>query len=178
MMRSLRARLLTAVLVLTAVGLLVLGGVTYFTQRSFQLQRVDDQARAAQPAVARELGGRRDPQPDRDGPPRGVGPPAGTYGEHRNAAGQVTERTTLDPAEQGLVADPALPRDVPLDELFTVDGENGDTNHYRVLAERDPFAGNASVLETYISYLRHKIDDVDPPLIHTVRGVGYSLRKP
>jgi two-component system OmpR family response regulator len=38
------------------------------------------------------------------------------------------------------------------------------------------FAGNASVLETYISYLRHKIDVVDPPLIHTVRGVGYSLR--
>ena len=34
------------------------------------------------------------------------------------------------------------------------------------------FAGNASVLETYISYLRHKIDAVDPPLIHTVRGVG------
>ena len=40
------------------------------------------------------------------------------------------------------------------------------------------FAGNASVLETYISYLRHKVDVVDPPLIHTVRGVGYSLRLP
>jgi two-component system OmpR family response regulator len=38
------------------------------------------------------------------------------------------------------------------------------------------FTGNASVLETYISYLRHKIDEVDPPLIQTVRGVGYSLR--
>lgn len=40
------------------------------------------------------------------------------------------------------------------------------------------FAGNASVLETYISYLRTKIDAVDPPLIHTVRGVGYTLRLP
>src|SRR5947199_1207590 len=40
------------------------------------------------------------------------------------------------------------------------------------------FAGNASVLETYVSYLRQKIDNVDPPLIHTVRGVGYSLRLP
>jgi two-component system, OmpR family, response regulator len=40
------------------------------------------------------------------------------------------------------------------------------------------FAGNASVLETYVSYLRHKIDVFDPPLIHTVRGVGYSLRIP
>ena len=40
------------------------------------------------------------------------------------------------------------------------------------------FAGNASVLETYISYLRHKIDDGETPLIQTVRGVGYSLRLP
>jgi two-component system, OmpR family, response regulator len=40
------------------------------------------------------------------------------------------------------------------------------------------FAGDASVVETYISYLRKKIDRVDPPLIHTVRGVGYSLRLP
>jgi len=40
------------------------------------------------------------------------------------------------------------------------------------------FTGNASVLETYISYLRHKIDAVEPPLIHTVRGVGYTLRLP
>jgi two-component system, OmpR family, response regulator len=40
------------------------------------------------------------------------------------------------------------------------------------------FAGNASVLETYISYLRQKVDVDGPPLIHTVRGVGYSLRLP
>jgi two-component system OmpR family response regulator len=40
------------------------------------------------------------------------------------------------------------------------------------------FAGNASVLETYISYLRGKVDATDPPLIHTIRGVGYSLRLP
>jgi two-component system, OmpR family, response regulator len=39
------------------------------------------------------------------------------------------------------------------------------------------FAGNASVLETYISYLRHKIDAEGPSLIHTVRGVGYTLRE-
>jgi two-component system OmpR family response regulator len=40
------------------------------------------------------------------------------------------------------------------------------------------FTGSASVLETYISYLRHKIDVVEPPLIQTVRGVGYTLRLP
>ncbi|TMD94670.1 MAG: response regulator transcription factor, partial [Chloroflexi bacterium] len=40
------------------------------------------------------------------------------------------------------------------------------------------FGGDASVLETYISYLRRKIDWADPPLVHTVRGVGYVLRVP
>ena len=38
------------------------------------------------------------------------------------------------------------------------------------------FGGHATVVETYISYLRKKIDSLGPPLIHTVRGVGYSLR--
>ncbi len=40
------------------------------------------------------------------------------------------------------------------------------------------FGGDASVLETYISYLRRKIDRFDPPLVQTVRGVGYVLRAP
>jgi len=38
------------------------------------------------------------------------------------------------------------------------------------------FGGHATVVETYISYLRKKIDSLGPPLIQTVRGVGYSLR--
>ncbi|MDQ1484511.1 MAG: two-component system, OmpR family, response regulator [Actinomycetota bacterium] len=40
------------------------------------------------------------------------------------------------------------------------------------------FGGDSGVLETYISYLRKKVDVEAPPLIHTVRGVGYSLRSP
>lgn len=40
------------------------------------------------------------------------------------------------------------------------------------------FGGDAGVLETYISYLRRKVDFADPPLIQTVRGVGYVLRPP
>jgi two-component system OmpR family response regulator len=40
------------------------------------------------------------------------------------------------------------------------------------------FGGDARVLETYISYLRKKLDAHGPPLIHTVRGVGYALRPP
>jgi two-component system OmpR family response regulator len=40
------------------------------------------------------------------------------------------------------------------------------------------FGGDARVLETYISYLRKKVDVEQPALIHTVRGVGYALRLP
>ena len=40
------------------------------------------------------------------------------------------------------------------------------------------FGGDASVLETYVSYLRRKVDRFDPPLIRTVRGVGYVMRPP
>jgi two-component system, OmpR family, response regulator len=40
------------------------------------------------------------------------------------------------------------------------------------------FGGDAGIVETYISYLRKKIDIYDPPLIHTIRGVGYRLRLP
>jgi two-component system OmpR family response regulator len=38
------------------------------------------------------------------------------------------------------------------------------------------FGGDGAIVETYISYLRKKIDIYEPALIHTVRGVGYRLR--
>jgi two-component system, OmpR family, response regulator len=38
------------------------------------------------------------------------------------------------------------------------------------------FDGDGGVVETYIGYLRRKVDDVDPRLITTVRGVGYTIR--
>ncbi|MGH8879162.1 MAG: winged helix-turn-helix domain-containing protein, partial [Stackebrandtia sp.] len=38
------------------------------------------------------------------------------------------------------------------------------------------FAGETSLVETYVFYLRRKIDTVEPRLIHNVRGVGYVLR--
>jgi two-component system OmpR family response regulator len=38
------------------------------------------------------------------------------------------------------------------------------------------FDGKSGVVENYISYLRKKIDVVEPPLVHTVRGFGYVLR--
>jgi two-component system OmpR family response regulator len=38
------------------------------------------------------------------------------------------------------------------------------------------FGGDGGVVETYIGYLRKKVDTTEPRLIHTIRGVGYTLR--
>jgi len=60
------------------------------------------------------------------------------------------------------------------------------TNARRVLSKTQildhvwsyDFGGDGNIVETYVSYLRKKIDRFEPPLIHTVRGVGYTLRLP
>ena len=38
------------------------------------------------------------------------------------------------------------------------------------------YAGEFQVVETYVSYLRRKLDPLGPPVIYTQRGVGYSFR--
>jgi two-component system, OmpR family, response regulator len=40
------------------------------------------------------------------------------------------------------------------------------------------FGGDGGVVETYIGYLRRKLDGESTKLIHTIRGVGYTLRAP
>ncbi|MEV0432232.1 response regulator transcription factor [Nocardia sp. NPDC050413] len=40
------------------------------------------------------------------------------------------------------------------------------------------FGGDANIVESYVSYLRRKIDTTEPKLIHTLRSVGYVLREP
>ncbi|MEX1079643.1 MAG: response regulator transcription factor [Homoserinimonas sp.] len=40
------------------------------------------------------------------------------------------------------------------------------------------FDGKSSIVELYISYLRKKVDTEHPPMIHTVRGVGYLIKAP
>jgi two-component system OmpR family response regulator len=40
------------------------------------------------------------------------------------------------------------------------------------------FGGEANVVESYVSYLRRKIDTTEPRVLHTLRGVGYVLRLP
>ncbi|HKG66111.1 MAG TPA: HAMP domain-containing sensor histidine kinase [Solirubrobacteraceae bacterium] len=144
MIASLRARLLAGLLALTAAGMLIAGAVTYAEQRSFLLQRADEQTRDAPFVLGRALDGDDGDDGPRPGGPGGndggpLGPPAGTYGELRTPAG--TKAVTL-PVGSGITAKPDLPRDLPLGKLVTVAGDDG---RYRVLAQRDPRSGGILV---------------------------------
>ncbi len=46
------------------------------------------------------------------------------------------------------------------------------------LVWRYDFGGDDSIVASYVRYLRRKVDDREPKLIHTVRGIGYVLRRP
>ena len=147
---SLRARLIAALIALAAVGLVTLAAVTYAEQRSFLLDRVDQQAHAAQPAIDRELDGgfpggpppghgRRPPPPaSPGGDDGGSGPqglPRGTYGERRDASGQVLETTTVRAYGDEPLPAPKLPASIPLSNPITVGSQGGSGLRYRVLAE-------------------------------------------
>src|SRR5919107_4666838 len=164
-MASLRARLLAAVLVLAAVGLVLVGAVTYAEQRSFLLDRVDQQAREAPMAAARALAdaGYGPPVPDRDrahdrhgqgGPPPGsAGPrfvPEGTYVERRDASGRPLGHATIAYGQR-LNARPALPERLTVGRLLTVHGRDGDDTRYRVLAEPDPSGSGTTVIAVPLS---------------------------
>jgi len=40
------------------------------------------------------------------------------------------------------------------------------------------FQGQSNIVELYIGYLRRKVDNVEPKLIHTIRGAGYVIKAP
>ncbi|HWT22054.1 MAG TPA: HAMP domain-containing sensor histidine kinase, partial [Solirubrobacteraceae bacterium] len=142
MIASLRARLLVAVLALTAVGMLLLGGITYAEQRSFLMERLDEQTLQAPEFVARQLAFhqrgevRRGPGPPGGGGGPAVGLPAGIYGEWRESDGTV-ERITIG-LDQASQEGPDLPDALPLGQLVTVPGKGGDSS-YRVIAQRERF---------------------------------------
>ena len=159
MMLSLRARLLAAVLVLTAVALVLLAVITYAQQRSFQYDKVDDQARSAVAAVRGELAergigsnrgfGQPDGRGRGGGPPRGGGPgvglPAGTYGQLRDASGRVLGDTVFSYG-QDVDAEPDLRKHLTIGEITTVPGKGDDETSYRVLATSAGFDSDTTVV--------------------------------
>jgi len=152
MMQSLRARLVTGLVVLAALGLLLLGAITYAEQRSFLLDRVDQQARAAGPAIARTFDqqniyvpgnapsgpGGPDGGPDGGRGGGGGGPigadanlPPGTYGQLRAPDGTVVGHVVL--SYSGLAA-PQIPAHLATGHPTTVSAKGSSGLRYRVLA--------------------------------------------
>ena len=133
MIASLRGRLVAGVLALAAAGMLLVGGITYATQRSFQLDRVDTQLASAVDGLQREFIGRHGGGgrfKGGGGPPPGGGAPSDTYGQLRDISGNVLDDEFLGPDDTGEAPD--LPKDIPVGEEMTVETPQGD---YRVLAQ-------------------------------------------
>jgi two-component system OmpR family sensor kinase len=158
-MRSLRGRLVTAVLVLAAAGLVLLAAVTYAEQHSFLMDRADQQVREAPGAVAHQLRDQGVGPPindrDRDGDTAGgrapaggggggpnVGLPPGTYGQRRSASGKVLGDVVLSYG-QTAAKKPVLPSHLELDHPVTVG--SGSTS-FRVMASADPSGAGTTVV--------------------------------
>ncbi|HEX3976984.1 MAG TPA: HAMP domain-containing sensor histidine kinase [Solirubrobacteraceae bacterium] len=148
---SLRTRLLVGMVVLVAAGLTVAAGITYEEQRSFLLDRVDQQVQSGLVPVAFELrlpgirptrapGARRFPFAGllgRRAP--GIGPaslPPGTFGELIGPGSKVLRQRTFTYGEPA-PAPPKLPAHPPLShagrplKLFTVHASRGPDIRYR-----------------------------------------------
>ncbi len=170
-MRSLRSRLVAGLVVLAALGLVTLGGITYAEQRSFLYDRLDQQVRTAPQAVGARLGQSRRgtaaspfhelTSPPQAAPPPGGGAnggggarpdfglPAGTYGQLRAADGTVVRSGLLvfggSTNATASTARPQLPATLTLGKITTVNGVAGSGTRYRVLAEKDPDTGGTVV---------------------------------
>jgi two-component system OmpR family sensor kinase len=132
MIASLRGRLVAGVLVLAGAGMLLVGAVTYASQRSFQLDRVDSQLESVANLLDHKLSGADNGfggGPRRDGPPPGGGAPQDTFGQLRSSSGKVIASDFLGQDETG--EKPDLPADIATGEPKTVDTSAGE---YRVLA--------------------------------------------
>ncbi|MGI8882442.1 MAG: response regulator transcription factor [Jatrophihabitans sp.] len=110
----------------------------------------------------------------------------------------VLRRTNLDPNREGLLH----VADLELDENSHEVARNGvevklTTTEFELLRYlmrnervvlskgqildrvwRYDFKGQSNIVELYIGYLRKKVDNIEPKLIHTIRGAGYVLKAP
>ncbi len=170
-LRSLRARLVAGVIALSAVCLIALGAIVYAQQRSFQLDRVDEQAVAALPLVGRALdqagvpraGGELGFPEERREHPRGggLGPalslPPGVYGQRRDTDGSPLGSVVLtygDPAP----SPPKLPARVPSDRMITVPARDGSLD-YRVDAAPTP-GGGTTIVAIPLSGAHEQLDEL------------------
>jgi len=162
-MHTLRARLVVGLVALAAVGLVALAGITYAEQRSFLLERVDQQLQEAGPQLAHALadqgvgrapggpgpGGPGGPGGGPGGPGGGPAPtlPPGTWGARYDRDGErigspvaIVYGETAEDLPQ-----PRLPATIEPGERFTAEATSGDAS-FRVRVLPDPVSNGAIVV--------------------------------
>jgi two-component system OmpR family sensor kinase len=137
---SLRTRLVALLIALAASGMLLLGAITYISQKDYQNSRIDEQTRTAETAVSHQLDSKLGVAPSSvsgSGPrPENANLPSGTYGQRRAADGTTLASTTISYGEQALPA-PKLPAHLVDGRLITVGAVSGGLR-YRVRAHVGP----------------------------------------
>ncbi len=162
---TLRTRLVLTLVLLAAGGLLVLGGVTYATQRSYQETRVDQQTQAAARILGYQLdsnGSRAPGAPDFDGrhdgggrgpDPQQVDLPAGTYGVRLDAAGHRIGKPVQSSYGESPLPAPKLPAGLRAGTLTTVRAVSGSL-HYRIRVEPSPGGTGTTVVAIPLNGVR------------------------
>jgi two-component system OmpR family sensor kinase len=139
---SLRLKLLIAVIVLVFAGLAVSDVVTYTSLKRFLVQRVDQQLQAARIPMAFAINeaaqGGPGPFPDQEGRSAAQLPP-GTFGEARDASGEVIGNPVRFTYGQTAFPDPDIPppltRPSARPRFFTTGAVGRSSIHYRVLVQ-------------------------------------------
>jgi len=148
---SLRARLVLCLLALAGLGLLVAGAITYAEQKSFLIDRLDQQVAASLPTVSRQLdetganvpgyGGAHHDFDEGHGPggPPGaaVNLPPGTFGQRQDASGTVLGSVVFTYGQKRL-SSPDIPKGLEPGSVVTVDSAAGGGVRYRVVAVETP----------------------------------------
>ncbi len=180
---SLRARLIFGLLALAAAGLITLAAITYFEQRSFQLEKVDQEAQAGVGFMSRTLDycerayalGEQCSLIGRagfGGP--GVTLPPGTFGQRRDANGSPVESVQV----LRRLAPPNLNGHIPEGHAITV-GSIGDSGvHYRVLAEPNLDQSGTSIIAiplTDVSQTLHRLFVVEVLVILAILAALAAL---
>ncbi len=196
MTSSLRTRLLAGVLLLSATGLVLLGVVTYAEQRSFLEGRVNQETEAAVTPLSQALDneGFRPPGSEQGAPvqssdgrigpsglPAGRGPginlPPGTFGQRRDASGNVIGHPVVIKYSQSesAPATPRLPAQVPLNRLFTVGSVGSSGLHYRAYARRDPEDSGVTIAAVPLSDVEQTLSRLKLVEALVIAGVLLAL---
>ena len=154
---SLRARLVLALVLLAGAGLLVFGAATYAALRSFEVDRVDQQATSAVGQAVRQFersgdhggagpppGGFSHDNDDHRPPTGGIDlAPSGTYAQQRDASGAVVDEGVLGlPTGETKPAAPEIPKTLHAGERTTVGAIGSSNLRYRLYAAPTPGASS------------------------------------